>query len=41
MLQGRTRHQFSFDREPAVFDDVGGMELWRGLNEQLKKGRLK
>jgi hypothetical protein len=40
-VQGHTRHHFSFDREPAVFDDVGGMALWKELNNQLKKGRLK
>ena len=31
---------FTFDREPAVFDDVGGVELWKEFNEKLKEGRL-
>ena len=33
-------HRFTFDRDPSIFDDVGGVELWKKLNEQLKAGRL-
>ena len=38
--EGNVRHRFSFDREPELFDDVGGVDLWKQLNEELKKGRL-
>lgn len=38
--EGYVNHQFTFDRDPTVFDDVGGVLLWRRLNEQLKRGRL-
>lgn len=38
--EGNVLHRFSFDREPELFDDVGGVELWKDLNAQLKKGRL-
>ena len=27
-------------RDPTVFDEVGGVLLWKRLNEQLKSGRL-
>ena len=37
---GYVQHRFTFDREPNVFDDVGGVEAWQGLNEKLKKTRL-
>ena len=33
-------HRFTFDRDPSVFDDVGGVLLWKRLNDQLKQGRL-
>lgn len=38
---GLVQHRFSFDREPAIFDNVGGVEAWRELNQRLKAGRLK
>ena len=38
--EGFAHHQFTFDRDPTVFDDVGGVLLWKRLNEQLKRGRL-
>ena len=31
---------FTFERDPAIFDDVGGVVLWKGLNEKMKEGRL-
>ena len=37
---GHVVHRFSFDREPEIFDDVGGVRAWRELNETLKAGRL-
>ena len=37
---GAVQHRFTFDREPAVFDSVGGIKLWKSLNERLKAGRL-
>ena len=40
--QGATLHRFSFESgaEAGVFDDVGGVQLWRSLNETLKATRL-
>lgn len=38
--EGHMLHCFSFDREPEAFADVGGVRLWKGLNDTLKAGRL-
>ena len=38
--EGFALHAFTFDRDPSIFDDVGGVELWKRLNEHLKAGRL-
>jgi hypothetical protein len=40
--EGFVVHRFSFDAgdEAGIFADVGGVQLWRGLNEQLKATRL-
>ena len=38
--EGAAQHRFTFDREPSIFDDVGGVQAWKRLNEQLKAGRL-
>lgn len=37
---GCIQHQFSFDRDDTIFDDVGGVDAWKKLNEELKKTRL-
>ena len=37
---GGIQHRFTFEREVSIFDDVGGVEAWKELNEALKKTRL-
>ena len=37
---GHVLHRFTFERDEGIFDDVGGIETWKELNEALKKTRL-
>lgn len=36
--EGKTQHQLTFDRNPAVFAEVGGREAWKELLRAIGKG---